>query len=292
MSCPRRSMLVSALLALGGCGAAPRMSVMEVAPGRLAAPAGASLTHSLFAKPMDRDNLSEEVIQRVLSAPVEPEFPARAGVVVLDAPFTRRSYASLEPGDEAPQILAREIERSRHFVIVSDISPYLANGQHIESLREVATRYRLKYLVVLNTRYVDRSSYNHWGWGWLTILGIPFLPAYTLQTAGLMEATLMDVRTGTFLFTTQVHMQARDRTTPFSTEIKLGSLQRATSRRAAELLAQRFLAKCNRLVAAAEKLRGRATAQGGPASSPSATERPRPMPAAAPAPGADDHGGA
>jgi hypothetical protein len=133
--------------------------------------------------------------------------------------------------------------------MVSDISPYLANGQHIESLRELATRYRLKYLIVLNTRYVDRSSYNHWGWGWVTLLAIPFLPAYTLQTAGLMEATLMDVRTGTFLFTTQIHLQARDRVTPFGTEVKLGALQRQAARRAAELLARRFLAKCNRLVA-------------------------------------------
>jgi hypothetical protein len=274
---PRRSLLVvSVLLALDGCAVAPRMSVTEVRPGQLLPAAAASLTHSLFTKPADRDNLSEEVIQRVLSAPVELEFPARAGVVVLDAPFTRRSYASLEPGDEAPQILAREIERSRHFVIVSDISPYLADGQHVESLRELATRYRLKYLVVLNTRYVDRSSYNHWSWGWLTVLGIPFLPAYTLQTAGLMEATLMDVRTGTFLFTTQIHMQARDRTTPFSTDSKLGSLQRTTSRRAAELLAQRFLAKCNRLVAAAEKLRGRATAT---AQRPSSAIRPSAAPA-------------
>lgn len=244
---------VAALLAamfLAGCASAPLFQARELAPSPPRGEAApAPLTQSLFAKPLDRDNLSEEVIQRVLGAPVEPEFPARAGVVVLDAPFTRRAYASLDPGDEAPQVLAREIERSRHFVMVSDISPYLANGQHIESLRELATRYRLKYLVVLNTRYVDRSSYNHWGWGWLTLLAIPFLPAYTLQTAGLMEATLMDVRTGTFLFTTQIHLQARDRVTPFRTESKLGALQREASRRAAELLARRFLAKCNRLVA-------------------------------------------
>jgi len=223
--------------------------------------ASAPLTQSLFAKPMERENLSEEVIQRILDAPVEPDFPSRAGVVVLDAPFSRKAYASIEPGDEAPQVLAREIERSRHFVMVSDISPYLANGQHIESLRELATRYRLKYLVIYNRRYVDRSTYNSWGWGWLSLLGIPFLPAYTLQTSGLLEATLLDVRTGTFLFTTQIHLEARERTTPFGTEEKIGRLQRRASRNAAELLARRFLAKCNRLVAEMERQRSKLRAE-------------------------------
>jgi putative transposon-encoded protein len=283
-----RVLLVAALL-LAGCASAPFFQAKEVvAPVAGGAVPAAQLTHSLFAKPLDRDNLSEEVIQRVLAAPVEPEFPARAGVVVLDAPFTRRAYASLEPGDEGPQVLAREIERSRHFVMVSDISPYLANGQHIESLREVATRYRLKYLIVLNTRYVDRSSYNHWGWGWLTLLAIPFLPAYTLQTAGLMEATLMDVQTGTFLFTTQIHLQARDRVTPFGTDAKLGELQRQAGRRAAELLARRFLGKCNRLVAEVARRKAAAVAattstskgaggtEAGASSSPSGQPAPRP----------------
>jgi hypothetical protein len=167
---------------LAGCAANRAVALKEVsASTRLAAEPAAPLTRSLFQKPPERENLSEEVIQQIVNAPVEPDFPARAGVVVLSRPFTRAAYASLEPGDEAPQLLAREIERSRHFVLVSDISPYLADGQHIESLRELATRYRLKYLVVMNVRYADRSMVNGWGWGWLSLIGIPFLPAYTLR---------------------------------------------------------------------------------------------------------------
>jgi hypothetical protein len=236
------------------------------------------LTRSLFEKPRERENLSEDVLQKILNAPVEPEFPARAGVVVLSRPFSRSSYPSLEPGDEAPQLLAREIERSRHFVMVSDVSPYLADGQHIESLRELATRYRLKYLVVMNVRYTDRSRVNSWGWGWLSVVAIPFLPAYTLQTTGLMEATLLDVRTGTFLFTTQVHVRATNRTTPWGTDEKLIDLQRMASRKAAQRLAQLFLGKCNRLMAEVDRLRKER-----PPASTAATATTSPPPAAAPA---------
>jgi hypothetical protein len=206
------------------------------------------LSRSLFKKPDDIETISEEVIQRVVNAPLIPEFPARAGVVVLDAPYSRKTYATLTPGDRAPQRLARSLERSRHFVMVSDISPYLVKGQHIEALRALATRYRLKYLVVFNRSFADQTHVNHWAWSWLSVLGIPFAPAYTLQTAGLMEATLMDVRTGTFLFTTQVHLEARQRSTPWSSDEKLEALQLAAARRASQRLAQKFLEKCRNLV--------------------------------------------
>jgi rhombotail lipoprotein len=256
-------------LALGtvSCASSPRMIALETTSQRASGSAQAALTRSLFEKPLDRANLSEDVIQRIVNAPIDPEFPSRAGVVLLSKPFTRSAYASLEPGDEAPQVLARELERSQHFVMVSDISPYLAEGQHVESLRELATRYRLKYLVVLNTRFVDRSRVNRWGWGWLTLVGIPFLPAYSLRTQGLMEATLLDVRTGTFLFTTQVQIKANDRTTPFGTDEKLADLQRDASRRAARELGRAFLGKCNRLVSEASRRRGSST------SPPTATRR-------------------
>jgi hypothetical protein len=194
--------------------------------------------------------------------------------------------------------VAREIEASSHFVMVSDISPYLADGQHIESLRELATRYRLKYLVVLNTRYVDRSRVNRWGWGWLSLIGIPFLPAYSLRTDGLMEATLLDVRTGTFLFTTQVHIRAADSVTPFGTTEKLAVLQRDASRRAARLLARAFVGKCNRLVAevARRGVGSGAAAAGSAAKLPRPSDhvrRPAPaQPAPPPAPRASAPGGA
>ena len=139
--------------------------------------------------------------------------------------------------------------------MVTDISPYLADGQSVESLRELATRYRLKYLVAMNTRYSGRSYPNRWGWGSLSLVGIPLLPAYTLRTAGLTEATLLDVRIGTFLFTTQVHVTAVDKTNPFRTDEKLAELQRAASRTSARYLAQLFVEKCSRLVADAERHR-------------------------------------
>jgi len=244
---------VASVLALALAGAGCAASTAAIRARAVSRPSGAlaakRLTRSPFKKPPDRDNMDEDVIQRVINAPLEPELPARAGVVALDAPFTRRAYTTLTPGDRAPQLLARRLERSKHFVMVSDISPHLVKGQSIEALRELATRYRLKYLVIMNRRFANRSRYNAWGWSWISLLAIPFAPAYTLDTVGLLEATLMDVRTGTFLFTTQVHVEAAQRTTPWSTDGKLDLLMQRAGRRAAHLLARTFLAKCRRLIA-------------------------------------------
>lgn len=265
---PLLLLVAAATLAASGCGGgalrATKAQFVLTETGPAAAPR--KLTRSLFNKPADRQNLSEETIQRVLDAPLDPNFPARAGVVVLDAPFTRSAYSRLDPGDRAPQQLARQLERSQHFKLVSDISPHLAQGQNIETLRELATRYRLAYLVIFNRAFEDRSHYNHWGWAWLTLVGIPFVPAYTLQTEGIMEATLLDVRTGTFLFTVQAHIKAGGRTTPFSSASKLAGLQRKTASKAVAMMARRFLAKCNRL---ANDARARKAAR---AADPSAAE--------------------
>jgi hypothetical protein len=245
---PRLLLVVFVVFVFGaGCAAQKevmRAQVVTVDHGRQPA----ALERSLFKKPTHRENLAEDVIQRVINAPLRPEFPARAGVLILDAPFSRKSYSSLTPGDQAPQLLARRLEHSKHFVMVSDISPYLVNGQEIEALRELATRYRLKYLVIFNRRFTDGSELNRWGWAWLSLVGIPFAPAYTLRSTGLLEATLMDVRTGTFLFTTQVHIHASRTSTPWSQDRKLAAMELRAGRQAALRLADRFLAKCRRLV--------------------------------------------
>lgn len=256
---PRSSYLALPLLCLvGGCaGQAPVMKTRVVSFTHQARARPRPLTRSVFKKPDNRENMSEEVIQRVINAPLEPTFPARAGVLVLDAPFSERTYTQLVPGDEAPQLLARSLEKSKHFVMVSDISPYLVKGQNIEALRELATRYRLRYLVVFNRRFVDHSHYNRWGWSWVSVVGIPFAPAYSLQTNGLFEATLMDVRTGTFLFTTQVHVEAYQQATPWNSEEKLAALQLEVARRASRKLSAKFLHKCRRLLKYVERERRR-----------------------------------
>ena len=86
MSRPIVPLIIALSLVLAGCAAAlPEVKTHLVTlEGGAAAPA-APLTRSLFTKPADRENLSEEVIQHVINAPLQPEFPARAGVLVLDA---------------------------------------------------------------------------------------------------------------------------------------------------------------------------------------------------------------
>lgn len=256
-----RALLTLAALGLcAGCAAQGPVIRTRLVNLEAASPAApAPLTRSLFRKPQDRENLDEDVIQRVINAPLQPELPARAGVLVLDAPFTRKAYAALTPGDRAPQILARRLERDRHFVMVSDISPHLVKGQDIEAIRELATRYRLRYLVIFNRRFDDQRRVNRWGWSWLSLVAIPFAPAYTYRTTGLLEATLMDVRTGTFLFTTQVHIEATQRGTPWSGDDTLAAMELEAARDAALKLSSKFLAKCRRLVSHADAERVKRT---------------------------------
>ena len=54
----------------------------------------------------------------------------------------------------------------------------------------------------------------------------------------------MDVRTGTFLFTAQVHVNARERTTPFATGAKLRALKHRANTRAVRRLAREVVAQC------------------------------------------------
>jgi|GEM_PF-4389343 rhombotail lipoprotein len=256
-------------IALGGCAAQHKSlaAATTIRPARadgqhaakMAAPR--PLNRSFFRKGHDRKTLAEDVIQKVINSPLELEFPARAGVVLLGSPYKRGAYSALVPGDRAPQQLATELEKSDYFTIVSDISPHLASGEHIEDLRRLATRYRLKYLIVLSRSFADHSHYNNWGWTWATLLGIPLAPSYTVDTTGLFEATVLDVKTATFLFTAHAHLRAKADTRPFSIEEKLAATQRRLGTKAATLLGERILEKCNRLAAAQKKNGSSALAQ-------------------------------
>lgn len=252
----RITILLGASALLSACASSPHISasrsIAELsATARHAPPV--ELRKSVFFKPTDRQNLSEETISQVIDAPIKPEFPARAGVVVLSAPFTRRRFNAQTPGDSAPERFVKRLRKARHFSLVSDISPHIAEQQSIESLRELATRYRLKYLVVVSRRYAERTLVNSWGWAWLTVISIPFVPANTLNSNLLAEATLMDVRTGTFLFTAHAHRSIQRKATPFAAEEEQLTLRQQLSRDALDRLAEQFVGQCNRLVAEAER---------------------------------------
>lgn len=164
-----------------------------------AAPAPA-LQQSLFSRDLT-GSVSEEDLQRILASRVELGFPARVGVVTLDEPFRAEATAPIGQQSIVGPTMVRALDDSPHFSHVTDVSTGLPNPQGVEGLRTIAARYRVRYLLVCNVTTEDASHLNNWAWLYPTVVGIFVAPGMTVGSEGILEASLLDVKTGTVLFT-------------------------------------------------------------------------------------------
>lgn len=192
--------LLTALFAastLVACAAARPLQA-ELAPLPLAAvaPPPAPLEKDYFAR--DEMAIADTELKAILRAPVYLEESARVGIVTVSSGYA--VDADL-PTSSVPGVLADQLEDSGHFEIVSEVSTDWPSTSGVSGLRELAARYRAEYLLLYRHRFVDRSYTNAWALGWLTVVGALFLPHNTIETAGVVEATLFDVKSGTLLFT-------------------------------------------------------------------------------------------
>lgn len=254
--CPRAALptmpALPALLALAalvttGCGAAAPMRP-EMAPLALATtPASpAPLIENHFSRDRIGD-LSEDRVREILAAPVFLEADARIGVVpVIDR---------YEPDEAIPLTtvtgrLADELANAGFFEVVSEISTDWPSTSSIAGLRELATRYRAEYLLLYRHRFVDRQYTNAWGWAWLTLIGGLVVPAETFETAGVLEATLFDVKSGTLLFTVFERIDAEEDATIWHTDRTVRRLQERLLAKATGRLGRQVDAKLRSLIAA------------------------------------------
>src|SRR4051812_23557380 len=97
---------------LSGCGGAMPMAAKDVAAPVAAAPP--VLAVSLFAKD-GTGALSEGDLQRVLSTPIDLQFPARIGVVPLAEPFNPHGAVSIGVRSTASRDLAQALTGFPHF---------------------------------------------------------------------------------------------------------------------------------------------------------------------------------
>lgn len=187
-------------LLTAACGAAgPERPAAAPAAATSAAPKPA-LAESLFSKDIS-GSLTEADLQKVLDAEVDLALPARIGVVALEHAF--------DPADPAPvgarAIVAKAmtdgLKGSRWFSSVTDISTELPNPSGVEGLRTIAARYRSRYLLLCSSVTEDRSHLNNWAWLYATGVGVLLAPGQTVKTEGYVQASLMDVKTGTVLYT-------------------------------------------------------------------------------------------
>jgi hypothetical protein len=187
---------------VSGCAARARMAS---APMTAAPPPGSPppLEQSLFAKDPN-GALTEEQIQTILAAPIEIDLPARVGVMpILTATDWRGPGPDYDrvPAGVAP-FVAR-LRKAKPFTLVTEIMPIPSGALGMEALREVAARYRLRYLVLYREVLTRRRTYNGWAWGFATGIGALFLPGRQHEVFGYIEASMFDIKTGVLMFTSR-----------------------------------------------------------------------------------------
>jgi rhombotail lipoprotein len=244
--------LLPILALLSGCAmasaphaAAPEMAVAAAAPPPV-------LTRSLFAKDSS-GSLSETDIQRVLETPIDLQFPARIGVVPLAEPFDPAGKVSISLRSVASRDLARALTGHPQYSNVSDISTELPNSGGIEGLRVIAARYRMRYLLLYSERFQDSTHLNGWAWLYPTVIGMFIAPGVTVESQGIAQADLLDVRTGTILFSVVQPIQVSETSLMVGASRSHREHQVEAASKSAKLLAKRVAAATNELIAWADE---------------------------------------
>lgn len=236
-----------------GCGSAPPMAEpMAAIAAHQPAPAPAPIARSLFAKDTS-GSLSENDLQKILEAPLDLEFPARVGVVPLATPFDPQGTVTLATRATASRDLARGLIGNPQFSHVSDVSTELPNGGGLEGLRVIAARYRMRYLLLYSERIQDDTHVNGWAWLYPTVIGMFVAPGVTVQSSGLLQADLFDVRTGTILFSVVQPMAVSESERMIGAGRAHKEHQAAAASAAAQKLAKMVARQVNELVAAADE---------------------------------------
>ena len=197
--------------------------------------------------------MNEAGLQTILASPIDLELPARVGVVPLEKPFDPAETVSLSTRLVASNDLAAALVGAQWFSQVSDVSTDLPNVGGIEGLRVIAARYRVRYLLLYSQRFEEASHLNNWAWLYPTVVGFFVAPGVTLESAGLAQADMIDVRTGTVLFSAVEPMHVSVKEQVIGASRGLEEAQAEESRAAAKRLAKKVIAQTNALVAFADE---------------------------------------
>ncbi len=229
-----RFAVILAALALAGCGAMKSRASVSTMPAPAAA--AAPLDQSLFAKD-PRGSLTEDGIQAILDRPLEIALPARVGILPI-TPAADWHGPGLSPATPAATLrFADSLRGSEPFTMVTEMMAIPSGALGMESLREVAARYKLRYVVLYRENVRKKRVTNAWSLGYATLIGALFLPGDTLELDGFVEASMFDVKTGLLMFTVRERLRASQLENPWHTDDKLERLQRRLATRAAEQLA-------------------------------------------------------
>lgn len=196
------------------------------------------LEKSVFAR-TPQGTLTEEKIQRILAAPLELELPARVGVLpIIEAEDWRGPSPEYAKAPAGLSKFAKKLPADDGFATVTEMMPIPSGALGMEALREVAARYKLRYLL-LYREHADRTKRaNGIAAGYATIVGAFVLPGSTLEVDGYAEASLFDVKTGLLLFTVRQRLEDSRRSTVWQRERKLNDMREKLAVEAADALAK------------------------------------------------------
>ncbi len=239
-------LMVAATLSACGMATPLRAEMRPLDLAQAAPSAPALLTQNHFRRDA-AGSISEDDLRRVLDAPVFLEAQTRIGVVPVTTGYEPDPDLPLAA---VPAAISTSLEGAGLFEATSEVSTDWPADRGISGLRELAARYRTEYLLLYRQRFVDRAFTNAWAWLYPTVIPAFFVPAHTLEVAGILEATLFDVRTGTLLFTVYERIGATANENVWHNDRKRRLLKEKLLAKAADALATSVVAKCRRLAAA------------------------------------------
>jgi hypothetical protein len=250
MTTRRNAIRLASLLLLTTTGCAAGRHVPSAVPSVSERPT--VLSRSLFSKDAS-GSISEGNLQTVLSSPIDLQFPARVGVVPLAEAFDADGEVPLHTRRVAARHLAKKLVGLEHFSHVSDISTELPHVGGLEGLRAIAARYRLRYLLLYSERFEDDTHLNGWAWLYPTLVGMFVAPGVTVESHGVAQVDLVDVRTGTVLYTVVEPMHVSSEQWMVGAARAHRERQGKQAELAAERLAKRVAKQTNALIAFADE---------------------------------------
>ncbi len=253
LSRARFALSVLCFLTVAACGGG-RMKMASAPMAAGAAPsipnAPPPLERSLFARDPN-GALSEDALQKILASPIELDLPARVGVLPI---ATHMDWRGPGPDDGVPAGLAplvKTLRKDRAFTLVTQTLVIPSGALGMEALREIAARYRLRYLLLYREVLARDSAFGAWAFGYATVIGALFLPGKFQEVYGYTEVSMFDVKTGLLMFTTRRAVTASHTTNQWHQKTKLDKLAAAAVTKFAPDLAADVLADLRRFAVAA-----------------------------------------
>jgi hypothetical protein len=239
-----RHILVVLIVITSGCAAMKQEVALRPLTFDSASAAPAALTENHFSR--DRSTIAEAELKQILASPVFLEEHARVGVVPV---AMRYEVDEAVPVEGAPASLVDALEGSGLVELATEVTSEWPIDRGIPGLRELAARYRTEYLLLYRHRFVDAARPNPAALSYLTLIAALFVPGTTVESAGVLEATLFDVKTGTILFTVNERVRGEAVSTPLSVDRASEVQHRALVNEGMKRLSDQVLVRLRRLVA-------------------------------------------